>query len=227
VPHIVIQPLALKNPGYGTQELQIAAITVGGPAALMVRKESPLKSLDDFVKFARKNPGELTVGGVETYSGSDLALAQVVGPADIEVKYVPITGGAEPVLSSLFGGHVDSAMISTPHAVQNSDRVRTLAVGGEERFKGLEDIPTFKEEGYDVTVSYAWGVAFPPGVPKEIVGRFGEATLTAMRESGAVEQVTQEGLLPLTMGPEEAEQYVQKQIPVYRELLPVLQRFSG
>ncbi|GIU93130.1 MAG: hypothetical protein KatS3mg011_2036 [Acidimicrobiia bacterium] len=227
IPHIVIQPLALDDPGYQTEEIRAAAWTVAAPAALIVANDSPYQTLEDFVAAAQENPGGLTVGGVATFSASDLALAEFIDEAGIEVTYVPVTGGAAPLISDLLGGHIDALVLGTSHAVRNSDTLRPLAIAGDERFELLPDTPTFSELGYDVSVSYAWGVGMPAGTPEPIVEKFGNAVIQAMRDTGADQAVIEEGLDPILLGPDQAQAYVDEQVEVYTELLPILQALHG
>lgn len=228
IPHIVIQPLALDDPGYQTNEMRAVAWTVGAPAALLVSEDSPFQTVDDFVAFAQENPGELTIGGVSTYSGSDLALAEFVKEAGIDVSYVPITGGAAPIITDLLGGHIDAAMLATTHAVRNADAgLRPLAIAGETRFVGLPDVATFSESGYTVTVRYAWGVAVPAGVDDAFATKFGEAVIQAMVDSGAAESVVNDGLDPIMIGPDEAQAWVDEQVSNFESLLPTLAALHG
>lgn len=227
IPHIVIQPLALEDPGYQTEQIRAAAWTVAAPGALLVSKDSPYQTLEDFVNAAKENPGGLTIGGVATFSGSDLSLAQFASQADIDVTYVPVTGGAAPLITDLLGGHVDAAFLASSHAVRNSDRVRTLAIAGDERLASLPDVPTFSEFGYNVTIAFAWGVGMPAGTPEPIVEKFGNAVVQAMKDIGADQAVIEEGLDPILLGPDQAQAYVDEQVQTYTELLPILQNLHG
>jgi tripartite-type tricarboxylate transporter receptor subunit TctC len=227
IPHIVIQPLALEDPGYTTEGLRAVAWQVAAPAALLVPTNSRFETIDQFIEEAKANPGQLTVGGVGSFSGSDLALAQLMEQSGIDVTYVPTTGGAGPLISSLAGGHFDAAFLATSHAVR-SDEVRALAIAGTERFEDvLPDVPTFSESGYDVTIEYAWGVGMPAGVPDDVATEFGEAVVTAMESGDIPSQVAAEGLQPVSIGPDQAQQYVQEQQAVYEELLPLVEELSA
>lgn len=226
LPHIVIQPLALDDPGYQTDEIRAVAWTVGAPAALLVPEDSEFETIDDFLAFAEANPGEVTVGGVATFSGSDLALAQVVAETGIEVAYIPISGGAAPIITDLLGGHIDAAMLATTHAVR-TDGVKTLAIAGDERFPGLPDTPTFSEVGANVTVTYAWGAGVPADTPDAIANKLGNAIIQAMMDGGHDESVVDEGYFPIMMGPDEANAFVEGSVATFETLLPFLEALHG
>jgi tripartite-type tricarboxylate transporter receptor subunit TctC len=201
------------------------AWNVAAPTALLVADNGPFKTMQEFMARATASPHQVTVGGVETFSASDLALAELVASSGIKVNYVPITGGAGPLLTSLRGGHVDAIMLSTAHAVR-TEGVKALAVAGDERFKTLPDVPTFKELGYDVTVAFAWGVGMPSGTPEPIVTKFGNAVLEVMKQPGIEESLLKEGLLAVLIGPDRAVAYVDDQRANYERLVPLVRNLS-
>lgn len=227
LPHIVIQPLALDDPGYQTEEIRAIAWTVGAPAALLVPEDSEFETIEEFMAAAEAAPGELTVGGVATFSGSDLALAQLVAETGLDVTYIPISGGAAPIITDLLGGHIDAAMLATTHAVR-TDGVKTLAIAGDERFPGLPDTPTFSESvGADVNVTYAWGAGVPADTPDERAVKLGDCIIQAMIDGGHDETVVNDGYVPIMMGPDEANAFVVGSVAAFELLIPFLEELHG
>ncbi|MDR7598440.1 MAG: tripartite tricarboxylate transporter substrate binding protein [Armatimonadota bacterium] len=223
MPHMVIQTLLRgAEAGYRLDQIRSIAWTVAAPNALMVRKDSPFRTLRDFVEYAKANPGKLAVGGVERLSPSDLSLAQFMQAAGIRLTYVPIAGGAGPVMTSLMGGHVDAATTAASHGIRYKDQVRILAVSGKQRLKAAPDVPTFSEFGYNVTVETSWGVGAPAGVPAEVVTRLSQALLQVMRMPEIRKAVEDEGLTPLYYGPAESQAYVNRLVATYRDLVQLL-----
>ncbi|MDQ7800919.1 MAG: tripartite tricarboxylate transporter substrate binding protein [Armatimonadota bacterium] len=223
MPHMVIQTLLRgAEAGYRLDQIRSIAWTVAAPNALMVRKDSPFRTLRDFVEYAKANPGKLAVGGVERLSPSDLSLAQFMQAAGIRLTYVPIAGGAGPVMTSLMGGHVDAATTAASHGIRYKDQVRILAVSGKQRLKAAPDVPTFSEFGYNVTVETSWGVGAPAGVPAEVVTRLSQALLQVMRMPEIRKAVEEEGLTPLYYGPAESQAYVNRLVATYRDLVQLL-----
>ncbi len=223
MPHMVIQTLLRgAEAGYRLDQIRSIAWTVSAPNALMVRKDSPFRTLRDFVEYAKANPGKLAVGGVERLSPSDLSLAQFMQAAGIRLTYVPISGGAGPVMTSLIGGHVDAATTGASHGIRHKDQVRILAVSGKQRMKALPDVPTFAESGYNVTVETSWGVGAPAGVLAEVVTRLSQALLQVMRTPEIRKAVEEEGLTPLYLGPAESQAYVNRLVATYWDLVKLL-----
>lgn len=223
MPHMVLQPLLRGyEAGYRIEQIRAMAWTVSAPNALMVRRDSRFQNLRDFVEHAKANPGRLAVGGVERLTPSDLSVAQFEKAAGIRVTYVPITGGAGPVMTSLLGGHIDAGTTAVSHGIRHKDQVRILAHSGKTRIETIPDVPTFKELGYAVTVETAWGIGVPLGTPADVIVRLSQAIQQVMRMPEIQKALKEEGLTPMLLGHAEAQFYVNRQVGVYGELIHLL-----
>lgn len=181
IPHIIGQPMIRKEAGYKTDGFKVVMWFHFTPNALVVSKDSPFKTLDDFIQFAKKKPFVGTVGGSGTYSANHLETIRFMKAAGIDLTYVPYTGTG-PVIPALMGGHLKAAMSYTPVSVNYKDKFRTLAVAAEERVQALPDVPTFKELGYDIVGGAFRGVAVPLGTPQPVVDKLAEAYTAANKE---------------------------------------------
>jgi tripartite-type tricarboxylate transporter receptor subunit TctC len=181
IPHIIGQPLIRKDAGYKTDGMKVIMWFHFTPNALVVSKDSPFKTLDDFIQFAKKKPFVGTVGGSGTYSANHLETLRLMKAAGIDLTYVPYTGTG-PVIPALMGGHIKAAMSYTPVSVNYKDKFRTLAVAAEERVPALPDVPTFKELGYDIVGGAFRGVAVPLDTPQPVVDKLAEAFTEANKQ---------------------------------------------
>ncbi|MEE4240345.1 MAG: tripartite tricarboxylate transporter substrate binding protein [Desulfopila sp.] len=181
IPHIIGQPLIRKDAGYETDGFKTIMWFHFTPNALVVSKDSPFKTLDDFVEFAKSKPFVGTVGGSGTYSANHLETIRFMKEAGIDLTYVPYTGTG-PVIPALMGGHLKAAMTYTPVSVNYNDKFRTLAVAADERVPALPDVPTFKELGYDIVGGAFRGVAAPLGTPQPVVDRLAKAFIEANKQ---------------------------------------------
>jgi len=138
--------------------------------ALAVPASSPHKTLADLVKAGKAK--EYSTASVSTKGASvDVTFLLFGKAAGIKVTTIPGAGGADAI-TKLVGGHVDfggghpSEIL--PH--MKAGRLRALAVALENRDGAIPDVPTFKEQGYDVvTAGSVKGVAAPKGTPKEVI----------------------------------------------------------
>lgn len=178
IPHIIGQPLLRKDAGYKTDGFKVIMWFHFTPNVLVVSKDSPYKTLDDFIAYAKKNPKAATVGGSGTYSANHLETLRLQKAAGVELTYVPHTGTG-PIIPALMGGHLKAAMSYSMVSVNYKDKFRTLAVASEERVPAMPDVPTFKELGYDIVGGAFRGVAAPLGTPQPVVDRLAEAYTSA------------------------------------------------
>ncbi|MCV0397973.1 MAG: tripartite tricarboxylate transporter substrate binding protein [Rhizobiaceae bacterium] len=165
LPHIVLQP-AEKDVGYKTDDLVTIYWFHFTPDAIVVRADSEFKTLDDFLKYAKDNPGGLTIGGTGKGSANHLAQVKFDELAGIKTAYVPFKGTGA-VTTATLGGQIMAQWGYTTVGAAQGDQVRLLAVATEERHPLFPDVPTFKELGYDL-IGGAWrGIAVPSSVPEE------------------------------------------------------------
>lgn len=138
---------------------------------LIVRKESPINTVQDFLAAARaKGKGGLSVGGTNVGQVDHIANINLSKAAKVDLTYVPFKSGGE-VMTNLLGGHVDAAWANPNECIGQLEagQVRALAVADEERLKGLAKIPTLKELGVPM-VSNQWRALGGPGnLPKSVV----------------------------------------------------------
>jgi putative tricarboxylic transport membrane protein len=155
---------------------------------VIVRKESPHKSLQDFLAAAKaRGKGGLSVGGTNVGQVDHLANIALAKAARTELTYVPFKSGGE-VMTNVLGGHVDAAWANPNECVSQVEagQVRVLAVADEVRLKAklFADAPTTKELGLDV-VSNQWRAVGGPGnLPRPIVD-YWVAVLDKVRNTDA------------------------------------------
>jgi tripartite-type tricarboxylate transporter receptor subunit TctC len=155
----------------------------GAPqTGLVVRADSPFKTLKDLVEYARKNPGKVTYSSTGIGSPMHLAMEYVGKQEGIQWTHVPYPGST-PALTALLGGHVTSQSGSTEWIPQvKSGTVRLLATHGEKRMKMFSDVPTFRELGYDFINETVFMLAAPKGTPLPIIKKLEEAFHKGMED---------------------------------------------
>ena len=148
------------------------------PTLLIVRSDSPFQTTADLIEYAKKNPGKLTYSSSGNYGQTHVTselLAQVAG---VDFVHVPFDGGG-PALMAVLGGQVDFGFVLTTQTrpLLEAGQVRVLACSGAERIDDavFKDVPTLKEQGYDVVINMWRGILAPKDTPEHIVNHLREA----------------------------------------------------
>jgi tripartite-type tricarboxylate transporter receptor subunit TctC len=183
-----------KTPPYEMSDFAPIALVTADPTVLVVRADSPHKSVKDFIEAAKKQPGKINYSSSGVYGTLHVAMEIFANAAGIQLFHVPYQGGG-PAVTALLGGQVE-ASAQGPAAVVGQvkgGKMRALASWGTERLKLLPDIPTFKELGYDAEF-YIWsGVFAPAATPQPIQQRLREAVRQAANDPefrGAMDRVS-------------------------------------
>lgn len=218
LPHIILQPLVRDDAGYDTNELVPIYYFQATSNILAVAKDSDINSVDEFVEFAKANPGAITLAGSGSYSANHLGVLVFNKIAGIETTYIPETGsgGAIP---QLLGGHVTGLMTYTTMGINHSDDLKILAVASEERVPALPDIPTFKELGYDYVEGAYRGISGPPGLPQDILDTLAAAFAEVNAQPEYLEKMQEMGFEILDLNPEESKKLIVERQTYYETIL--------
>lgn len=217
LPHIILQPMMREDAGYETEELRQVYIFQSTPNILAVSADSEYQSLDDFIAAAQADPGALSVGGSGDFSANHVGTLLLNDEAGIETTYTPFSGTGAAV-PALLGGHVDALMTYTPMIEQLGDQIRVLGIATEEPMEGLEDYPTFVDQGIDLVDGAYRGVAVPPETPDAIVDKLADAFAEINQDPELIEQFRDQAFVLEDMGPEEATAFTQERAEVYQDL---------
>ena len=218
LPHIVLQPLTRGNAGYETLDLKPIYYFQSTPNILLVRNDSPFKTLKDFIDYAKEHPGVVTAGGSGSSSANEMGALLLNKAAGIKITYIPFTGTGAAV-PALLGGHVGSLMSYSPMAIQYKDKFRPLAIMSDERMEVLPDVPTFKELGYDIVEGAYRGVAAPPETPDDVIKYLAESFEKVMKEPEVLKKMKDNAFKSEFLGPEASAALINKKIEEYKVLL--------
>lgn len=221
IPHIILQPLSDENVGYKTEDINPIAIFQATPVGLAVHKDSGLETLADFIEHARQNPGAVTVAGSGTYSGHHITHMLFEQKTGTKMQYIPFTGAAQSVQGFL-GKNTMAIWANSSDLVAYKDEINILAIGSENTFYQLPDVPTFLEEGIDLITGIDRGVAAPPGTDPEIMAILEDAFLQIANDPAIIQKMHEEGFEPKAMGAQESREYINKLLNEYKPIMEEL-----
>ena len=226
VPHFIAQSIVFpKKVKYNIDNLEPIANWGADPAVLIVNKDSPFNSLQDFLDYAKANPDKLTLSGAGLYVGHHIASLQLDKAAGVTTKYVPAGGGVK-AMQFVLGGQTMGGFNNLSDAYRNRDRLKILAIADLERNEFLPDVPTFKELGIDVddsSVNFR-GIMAPKGTPDSAITMLAKS-MPAMFNDKKVIAKMQEGGSPVRVMNREQVQAMWKERQAYlAELLKDLRK---
>jgi len=148
------------------------------PSAVAVRADSPYKSLKELVDALRKTPDKINVGGYAVAGFHQYVFYRLQKVGNFRTEWIPFDGGNQAA-AALLGGHIDVAMMTPSSALGavKGGQIRLLAISTAQRDAYFPDVPTFREQGFDVVESIWRGVMVKTGTPPEAI-----ATLSAAME---------------------------------------------
>lgn len=178
------------------------------PNTLIVPPDSPFKTLKDVVDAARaKPPGALKVAIAGKGSpSSHLPVVQFAKLAKVQLTYIPHKGGG-PALVPVMGGHVDlgSVDLSVSGPKIKGGNVHAIGLFATKRNADFPDIPTLKEQGYDVEGGFFNMILVPKGTPAPIVKRLHDAFKTALEDPSVVARLKELNLSIDYLGTEDSQ----------------------
>ena len=214
-------PLAGLGKIKATQFTPLAQMA-GDVNLLVVKTDSPYKSVKDVVEAAKGKT--LNIGGSGRGSEDHICTYLLEKGTGIKLNYVSFSGGSG-VMSNLLGGHVDIAWANPNECLSQvkGGLARILAVTKEDRLKLLPDVPSFKEQGYDVVFWQVRGVHGPPDMPQEAIdGSIALLKKAAATDVWAKEYVEGKVLTPRFIPGTEYTKVIKDNEEMFREALKAM-----
>jgi len=217
IPHIILQPMFMKDVTYKADDFVILSIVEYTPIGLAVKKESPVSSFKEFVDYARANPGKITCGGVGKFTGHHFATLQFMKLSGTKVNYVTFQGTSE-VQTALLGGHIDAAFTNSSLLVTSRDQIKVLAIGSAQRMPQLADIPTFEECGYKMYPRIARGVMAPKAIPVATQKVLETAFVQTISQPEFKAKMEAAGFVPQVLGIADSRKFLEDETVVITQL---------
>ena len=174
---------------YDCYDFQYVIRIQGEPYGMLAAKDAPFDNIEEYIDYARAHPGEVTVGGAPMGSiDSVLHLLLVEAAGGLEVQYVPYDGTGD-VMTALLGQHVMAGMghPTKAQAHVETGNMKALGWASEERAMLMPDVPTYREQGYDILLQQVRGVITHGDVPMEVVQQMHDFLKKTIHEPDFVE----------------------------------------
>ena len=223
LPPAIFNAYYMRNIPFVPLEAFTPIMVFGGWSfGLVVKSDSPYKTLEDFIAYAKANPGKVKYSAPGTGTSPHLAMAELGLKAGVEWKHVPYKGDPPSVAAAL-GGHVTAASGSSafiPHV--KAGKLRLLATYGNKRMAVFPDIRTLKECGYDISYPSHIGIAGPKGLSKSVVNVLENALKEGMKDDSFIRTMDRLSMPITFLGSADYQNYFIKVDKRASELIPAL-----
>ncbi len=198
-------PLLYPKIPYDTfKDFTPVSLLASSPNILLVRADSPFKTMADLIAAAKAKPGGLSFAHAGTGTSTHLAGELLKSLARIDLNAIPYKGGA-PAINDLLGGQIPMSFNNGPESVGQlqAGTLRALAVTTADRAPFLPDVPSMSEAvpGYDTGVW--WGLLGPANMPSDVLAKLAHDFVAALNTDAVKERLGKLGALPIGSSPQQ------------------------
>ena len=207
---LTVNALLYKKLNFDPTTFIPVAIMSTIPNALTVRADFPAKTVEEFIAYAKANPGKLNYASQGTGTTSHLTAEMFQSRIGVKLVHVPYKGTA-PALNDLIAGHIDLMFteIASGLELHRAGKVRILGIASAKRSVLADDIPTLAESGVPDFVSGTWNaVTAPPKTPAPIIAKLSSAILDTLNSDEVTSRLRTLGMQPEFMSPDETAAFI-------------------
>lgn len=203
-PTIVTIPIERPQARFRLEDFAPVLNIVDDPGAIWVLPDSPFRSVADLVEEAKRRPGRISYGTSGIGSDDHLAILALERATGTKFLHVPFAGGA-PVRTATLSRQIDLAVTNIGEAIGDyrQGQFRPIGQMGTSRWPVMGDVPTFREQGFDVVEGSMRGLAAPAGLPRPVLDRIADAARKAVADPEWVATAEQLALPLRILGPDQ------------------------
>ena len=189
-------PLMQKTTWDAIKDFTYIVHLTGYTFGITTKADSPFKSWNDVVEFAKANPGKVTYATPGAGTSLHIGMEQIAAKSGIKLTQVPFKGNAESN-AAVLGGHTMLQADGTGwKALVDAGQLRLLAIWTPERSKNWPDTPTLTELGYPFVFDSPFGIAGPKGMEAAVVQKLHDAFKKGLEEPSVVETLAKYDMVP-------------------------------
>ena len=211
----------LRKLHYSIDSFECAGGIADYIAVMAVRKTLPVKSVKEFIAYAKENPGKLSFGSAGEASAGHVYGLTLARDTGTKFLHVPFRGSAAAV-NALVAGEIDFIIDGAVTPMVKADRVEPLAVMYRKRHPDLPKVPTLHEAGFDISTSKGagWGLLAPKGTPALIMAKLTEGLEKVLQQKPVQDALIRANSIASWQTPEQFRQATAADYKMNAELLP-------
>lgn len=210
-----------KLPYDPIKDFKPITLLVKAPLLLVAHPSLPVKNTEEFIAYAKSNPGKVTIGNGGVGTAQHLGGVYFEKTAGINVVHVPYKGSA-PATTDLLGGVVDAQFdnLVTLLPYIKTGKLRPLGVASLTSIAALPDTATMSDKALPNFETGTWyGIVAPAGTPAAIVGRIDSELQKILKMPDVQEKLTGQGLLPSGLNGEDLDRFIRSEINIYGKIV--------
>jgi tripartite-type tricarboxylate transporter receptor subunit TctC len=219
---LAVNPYIFPNQPYDVnKDFMPVTLLAKVPNLFVIHPDVPAKNFQEFVAYAKKNPGLLNYGSAGNASAGHLAMEYLKLVAGMFITHIPYRGTG-PQLTDLLAGRTQASSAGLPALLPHikSGKLRAIAVGTPQRLPALPDVPTVAEMGFkDFETSQWYGILAPAGTPREVVKKLQEESLKALKSNSVTERFTSDSAVGGGGPPEEFAAFIAQQQTIWSQIV--------
>ncbi|OWT64091.1 Bug family tripartite tricarboxylate transporter substrate binding protein [Candidimonas nitroreducens] len=202
-------------------DLQPIVMLGDSPIAVVVRQESPIKTLQQLIDMAKAEPGKLSFGSAGYGTAAHLGGVLFEWRAEVSLLHVPYQG-VSPALVDLLGGRVDMMFVNytVVDPQVRAGKLRVLAIAADARMTGQPQFPTAEELGIHGYIAGNWnGLMAPAKTPRAIVDKINKVVVQGFKDPKLLARMSDMGMIPVTGTPDDFAARIRKEAAQMKELV--------
>jgi len=218
---VAVNPHIMKTPYNPLKDLTPITMGVVFANVLVVQPTLPIKTLRDYVDYAKQHPGKVTYASSGIGGAGHLAGELLKKMAQIDIVHVPYKGGG-PAMQGFLGKQVDSFFATPVSSIKQIEagKANAIATTGTKRAALLPKVPTVAESGYPGYEALNWYAYFgPANMPKDLVQRLNQAIVKALKSPEAIKLLDKQGVEPQPGTPEELAKYLAREYDTWGKVV--------
>jgi tripartite-type tricarboxylate transporter receptor subunit TctC len=218
--HTINAALQPKLPYDTEKDLVPISVIATVPEVLVSNPNAPFKTFQEFVAYAKQNPGKLNYASAGVGTLPHLTMELLLQRVGVKVTHVPYRGAA-PAMTDLLANVVQLKLdtYATSHPQVAAGRLRMLGIASSHRSKLIPDVPTIAEMGLPGYEGNLWiGMMAPAGTPQAVIDKLAAAGIKAARAPKVVERLQRDGVEPVGGTPADMRTLIAREIPQWRDL---------
>ncbi|WP_411675880.1 Bug family tripartite tricarboxylate transporter substrate binding protein [Caproicibacter sp.] len=203
------------------KEFAPIAAQIAAPAALIVPKDAPYNTVQEFADYCKANPNKVQMGNSGTGAIWDIATTEFEDEFGVKVKHIPYPNGTADIVAALAGGHID-ATLADPSGVKSqyeAGTVKILGIMADTRSKLYPDVPTFKELGHNLTIRAWAALVAPKDTPADVLKYLRDVAKKTVEDPEYQQYLMKQGIDPVEIIGDDCYKMMEEDDALYAKAL--------